>query len=82
MEYDNQNRLILFRNDKGDNEKRPDLNGEIDIEGKKYSFSLWAKKGKSGQTFYAGPIEAKEEVFEDAKQAVAEAPDEESQIPF
>ena len=30
---DNEMKGVLFKNDKGDNEKRPDIKGELTIEG-------------------------------------------------
>jgi hypothetical protein len=47
-QYDNTNRGVLFRNDKGDNESRPDYRGKLNIEGTEYWISGWVKTPKSG----------------------------------
>jgi len=47
-EYDNTNSGILFKNDKGDNEKRPDYTGKLDVNGKEFKLSAWIKVGKNG----------------------------------
>jgi hypothetical protein len=40
----------LFKNDKGDNEKRPDYTGEgVDIDGKPIKVSAWLKEGQRGK---------------------------------
>jgi len=51
MEYDNTNTGTLFVNDKGDNDKRPDRKGKINIEGVEYKLSGWLKTSKAGTTF-------------------------------
>lgn len=48
-EYDNTNTGTLFRNDKGDNPKRPDYTGKADVDGTEYRLSAWIKEGKSGK---------------------------------
>jgi len=40
---------ILFPNDKGNNEKRPDWRGDATIGGVRYRVSGWIKQGKKGQ---------------------------------
>ena len=47
--YDNTNSGLLTRNDKGDNESRPDFKGSINIDGKEYWLSAWQKVGQSGK---------------------------------
>jgi hypothetical protein len=47
-EYDNTNSGALFKNDKGDNEKRPDYTGKLDVDGKEYKLSAWIKSPKIG----------------------------------
>jgi len=40
---------LLFENDKGDNPKRPDFKGEINIAGENISVAAWKKKGAKGK---------------------------------
>lgn len=39
----------LFKNDKGDNPKRPDYRGDITLGGVQYELSAWIKDGKNGK---------------------------------
>ena len=39
----------LFKNDKGDNPKRPDYRGSITIEGRQWELSAWIKEGQKGK---------------------------------
>ena len=48
-EYDKTNTGTLNKNDKGDNEKRPDYKGKIDIEGTLYWLSGWIREGNDGK---------------------------------
>jgi hypothetical protein len=48
MQYDNTNSGILTRNDKGDNERRPDYKGSINIDGQDYWLSAWIRTGSEG----------------------------------
>lgn len=42
--------FALFKNDKGDNEKRPDYRGEgLDPNGKPVEIACWIKQGKKGK---------------------------------
>ena len=47
--YDNTNTGILFKNDVGDNPKRPAYKGKIDIDAKEYQLAGWLREGKSGK---------------------------------
>jgi hypothetical protein len=40
---------VLFKNDKGGNEKRPDYRGELNINGSAYEVSGWIKDGQKGK---------------------------------
>ena len=60
MEYDNTNSGILKRNDKGDNPKRPDYKGSINVNGTEYWLSSWIKEGQNGK-FMSLSVQAKEE---------------------
>lgn len=48
MSYDNTNTGILARNDKGDNPKRPDYRGSINVGGVDYWISGWIRTGREG----------------------------------
>lgn len=50
-EYSNDNRGVLFRNDKKESDKHPDYKGRIDIDGTEYWLSAWIKKSKDGETY-------------------------------
>ena len=39
----------LFRNDKGDNDKRPDYRGNLMVGGVEYELSSWIKEGQKGK---------------------------------
>lgn len=39
----------LFKNDKGDNAKRPDYRGSIKIGGVEYELAAWIKEGNKGK---------------------------------
>jgi len=42
----------LFPNDKGDNDKRPDMRGTVVVNGKKYSLSAWSNVAQSSGKKY------------------------------
>jgi len=48
QQYDDTNTGALFINDKGENDKRPDRKGKINIEGVEYQISGWLRTPKSG----------------------------------
>ena len=54
-----ENSGALFRNEKGDNPKRPDYRGEALVDGVEYRVSAWVKDGKKGK-FLSMAIDAKE----------------------
>ena len=59
-EYDNTNTGVLFTNDKGDNPKRPDRKGSINIEGTDYWLSGWVRE-KDGKPYMQLKAERKEQ---------------------
>ena len=59
-EYDNTNTFILFVNDKGDNDKRPDRTGTLNVDGVEYYLDGWIKQGAKGP-FLSGKIKPKKE---------------------
>lgn len=60
MKYDNTNRGVLFPNDKKGNEKRPDMTGDINVEGVEYRLSAWKKSSKAGNNFLSISVQRKE----------------------
>lgn len=58
-EYTNESTLVLFRNDKGDNPKRPDYRGKLYLHGEEYKVSAWVQEQKdgSGKKYLKGRIE-------------------------
>ena len=56
--YDNSG--VLFKNDKGDNPKRPDYRGSISVVGADYNISGWIRESKkSGDKFLSLKVEPK-----------------------
>ncbi len=82
QEFDNKNTWVLFKNDKGDNEKRPDYTGtEVDANGVEHRIAGWIRESKTGTKFISGTRQLKE----DAPQASAPAQniaELESDVPF
>lgn len=81
-EYDNNMSGVLFKNDKGDNEKRPDYKGSAEIEGVQYWVSAWIREGQKGK-FMSMRYERKEQQASPAKaQAATKQDDFDDSIPF
>jgi len=59
MEYDNNNRGSLFKNDRKDDAKFPDYKGSINVEGTDYWLSAWIKVSKDGNKFMSLSIKNK-----------------------
>lgn len=80
-EYDNTNRGALFKNDKGDNPKRPDYTGTLDVGGVPHKISGWVRESKKGDKFLSLAIEVKEDKPAPEKPAEKQ-PDLDDDIPF
>ena len=50
----------LFKNDKGDNQSRPDYRGDVTIGGVKYALAAWIKDGRNGKFMSLSVSEWKE----------------------
>ena len=59
-EYDNTNTFALFKNNKGDNPKRPDYTGNLNVDGIEFRISGWIREGANGK-FISGSVQLKEE---------------------
>lgn len=69
----------LFRNDKGDNPKRPDYTGNAMVDGQMKRMSAWLKDGAKGKFLSVVFDEPKQK---DAKPAPKTAPDFDDEMPF
>ena len=56
MQYDNTNKVVIFKNNKKEKETQPDYTGTVNLNGVDFSVSLWIKEGKAGK-FFAGSIQ-------------------------
>lgn len=74
QQYDNTNTFTLFKNDKGDNPKRPDYTGLANVDGIEFRISGWIREGKNGK-FISGSVRLKDG---DVKPATKEEED----VPF
>lgn len=84
QQYDNNLSGVLFKNDKGDNEKRPDYKGSAEIEGVHYWVSAWIRDGAKGK-FMSMKYEKKEQQPTGSKPAPQQgvpAPDFDDDLPF
>ena len=59
MEYDNNNRGSLFKNDRKDDAKFPDYKGSLNVDGVEFWLSAWIKVSKDGQKFMSLSIKNK-----------------------
>ena len=77
MEYDNNNRGSLFKNDRKETDKHPNYKGSLNVAGTDYWISAWIKKSKEGSTFMSLSVEEK---GKDNRKKIVEIDD--SEIPF
>ena len=77
-DFDNTNTGVLFKNDKGDNPKRPDYTGKINVGGTEYRLSAWLKDSQSGKKFMSLSVSELEQKVEPAQ----EVPQVADEIPF
>lgn len=86
--YDNTNSGMLFKNDKGDNEKRPDYKGSVNVGGVEYWLSGWVRVAgdnskRAGEKFISMKLEPKEQqAAAPARQAPAQVADLTDDVPF
>jgi len=60
-EYDNRNRISIFKNDKEDNPRRPDYTGTLNADGSDYYVSLWIRESKKGTKYMSGEVKIKDD---------------------
>ena len=59
-QYDNTNTGVLFKNDKGGNDNRPDRKGSINVDGVDYWLSGWLRTSNDGKRMLSLKVEPKE----------------------
>ena len=69
-EFDNTNRGSLFKNEKKEEEKHPDMNGSINVDGKDYWISGWKKTSKAGTGFISLSVRPKQEQSRQSSQPI------------
>lgn len=57
MNYDNNNKISLFKNDKKGNEKAPDYRGTTTLNNQEYKVALWVRTSASGTKYMSGTVE-------------------------
>lgn len=80
MEFDNNNRGVLFKNDKQGNDKRPDYTGSINVDGTDYQLSAWIKTSKANTKFMSLSVQPKKPVAAPEPALVSDGFDDE--VPF
>ena len=76
MAYENKpGEFALFKNDKGDNPKRPDYRGDgLDLQGNPLEIACWIKEGKKGKFMSC--------TMKPAQGTRAKPKDDDSNVPF
>ena len=78
-EYNNINTFTLNKNDKGDNPKRPDYRGKLNVDGIEFTLSGWVREGVNGK-FISGAVAMVESKGEVRAKPAVEGADED--VPF
>ena len=83
MEYDNNNRGSLFKNDRKDDAKFPDYKGCINVDGTDYWLSAWIKVSKDGNKFMSLSVKNKNaDASLQPKKKVKQEEFDDSDLPF
>ena len=59
-DFDNTNRGALFKNTKRTNDKAPEYNGSLNVDGTDYWISGWIKESKDGNKFFSLSVQPKD----------------------
>lgn len=70
-EYDNTNTFALFKNELGDNPKKPNYTGSANIDGIEFRIAGWIREGKNGK-FISGTVQLKEGDVKPKQEAIDE----------
>jgi uncharacterized protein (DUF736 family) len=72
---------VLFKNDRRENDRQPDYNGRIQVNGEDFWLSAWIKEGKSGVKFMSLAVKPKDAEQRPAQSQASEQPVDDG-IPF
>jgi|TARA_E500000318_G_scaffold23216_1_gene23608 uncharacterized protein (DUF736 family) len=75
-EYDNTNRGAIFKNDKKDSEKHPDMTGPLNVDGVDYYIAGWFNESESKGKYMSVKLTKKDDP------SVATASSASSSLPF
>jgi len=82
-EYDNTNRGSLFKNTKKEEDRHPDYNGSINVEGTEYWLNAWIKESKKdGTKFFSLSVKEKTDSPRQSSAPTRKKKDEDSDLPF
>lgn len=56
------NTLVLFKNDKKETDKHPDMKGQGQVEGKEYWLSAWKNVSQEGQGYLKISLQLKDSI--------------------
>jgi len=79
QQYDNNNTFVLFKNDQGNNPKRPNYTGSANLDGIEFRLSGWIRESAKGK-FISGQVQLKEVQGETRSKPTVEGADED--VPF
>ena len=71
QKYDNTNTFTLFKNDQGDNPKKPNYTGIANVDGIEFRIAGWIREGKNGK-FISGTVQLKDGDVKPKQQVVDE----------
>ena len=58
-QYDNNNRFVLFKNDRKEKETHPDFTGSGMVDNKEYYIKGWKKQSKKGTAYISLAVDLK-----------------------
>jgi hypothetical protein len=86
QQRDETNRFTMGRNRRKTQDKQPDFNGKMNVDGKEYWLSAWIQtNGKDGSKFFAGtvrPVEDSAAKPATSRPGAAVVPAADDDIPF
>jgi len=82
MEYDNNNRGALWKNDKRTTEKHPQLRGSAEINGVEYWVSAWTSNEGGKKPLVSLSFQVKDEIPSAAPVVVSNEVDFDDDLPF